>query len=105
MKPVSPLLPFHSTPVRSPSLAPSPRNIKTPLSASPEPPKPEQTPQVARIKGILRRTLLRDENGFPIAEDDQGRRYKLAKSFGISPIVKKMVYTPPASIKTESFKQ
>jgi len=102
---LSPILPPSTAPEPIP---PSPLSSSQPLSAQPERPEPSstnpsttsmtatQTPPT-RVPSSLKRTKFSDEKGLPIAEDNQGRKYRLTRSFGINPKAKRMVLSEQAS--------
>ena len=106
----------------SPILPPD-QQLKPETQDSPEPLQPAQSspilevastpvnPPVARIAGILRRTNLTDEKGYPIARDSQGRLYRIPPDFSpkirfnptpeikrISPAPEIVSDTPPSSL-------
>ena len=106
----------------SPILPPD-QQLKPETQDSPEPPQPAQSspilevtstpvnPPVAPIAGILRRTNLTDEKGYPIARDNQGRLYRIPPDFTpkirfnptleikrISPALEIVSCSPPSSV-------
>ena len=94
--------------------------VTNPASPSPPSTRTPSLPSASTISAVapssqqsqpspkLKKTKFSDEQGFPIAEDNLGRKYRLPKSYGINPRSKKMVYidqtssggssnTPPAA--------
>ena len=59
------------------------------------PPRIISTPVYPPVQGILKRTNLTDEKGFPIAQDSQGRLYRIPKDF--APKTKITIKTPLVS--------
>ena len=87
-----------------PIVSPSPvqqKQDKTRAETPPEsperftPPRVISTPVYPPVQGILKRTILKDENGFPIAQDSQGRLYRIPRDF--TPKAKIKIKTPSVS--------